>query len=365
MLCSERLIFGFVSDFEFLMIRMSHHKAYKRLITFLQKDAIPHALLFTGIEGVGKRTAAMAFAMACNCSQLSVVSKQRDEDTDSYSLTTDKCNCRSCKKIRSGNHPDITLIEPSGVFIRIGQIREVCHTLGMKPYEARTRVVIIANAHTMNAEAGNALLKVLEEPPDRTVLILTATQTSDLLPTIVSRCQLMRFDPVPREELRTLLIEKQNLGSEDAMVIATLANGSYSRAISMSRSNWINQRNWLIHELEAIAGNGLKPFPGVRVFAFAERLLKSKDILPDLLEVMKTWLRDVILCRLALEAGQGIDPEKVINRDLTNSIQHASRQITVASLLSKIKAIQTAQKSLRSNANLRLTLEVLAMKLAE
>ncbi len=347
------------------MIRMSHHKAYKRLTTFLQKEAIPHALHFTGIEGVGKRTAAMAFAMACNCSQLSVSREPRAEDADSYLLKTDTCNCRSCKKIRSGNHPDISLIEPSGVFIRIGQIRDICHTLGMKPYEAKTRVVIIANAQTMNPEAGNALLKMLEEPPDRTVLILTAIQTSDLLPTVVSRCQHIRFDPVSREELRTLLIEKQDIGQEDAMIIATLANGSYSRALSMSRTNWINLRNCLINELEAVAGDGLKPFPGVRVFAFAEKLLKNKEILPDLLEVMKTWLRDVIICRLALDAGQGIDPEKVINRDLTDRIQHASQKITVTSLLSKIKAIQTAQKSFRSNANLRLTLEVLAIRLAE
>ena len=82
--------------------------------------------------------------------------------------------------------------------IKIDQIRELCQVLTMKPYEARVRVVIIADAHTLNPAAGNALLKMLEEPPARTVLILTAPQTGDLLPTIVSRCQHIRFKPIAR-----------------------------------------------------------------------------------------------------------------------------------------------------------------------
>ncbi|MDM8525584.1 DNA polymerase III subunit delta' [Desulfococcaceae bacterium HSG8] len=340
---------------------MIHNRASKWLSAFIRKETIPHALLFTGIEGVGKRTSAMTFAMACNCP--SVVSCQSSVvsgplTTDNGQLTTDNgpCgDCRSCRKIRSGSHPDISLVEPSGTFIRIAQIRELCHTLSMKPYEARMRVVIIANAQAMNPEAGNALLKVLEEPPERTVLILTAIQTSDLLPTIVSRCQHIRFDPIPRERLETLLLEKKQIRPDDAEVIATLANGSYSKAFSISRTNWINRRKWLIRELESLViekqGHGT-----ARMLAFAERLSKNKDILPDLLEVMKTWLRDIVVCKY--------DPEKIINRDLGDSIQHASRKITVASLLSKIKSVDSARKNLRANANLRLTMEVLVCQLS-
>ena len=94
--------------------------------------------------------------------------------------TTDPCGCcKSCRKIQTGNHPDIIQVKPFGPLIRIGQIRDLCRILAMKPYEARYRVVIISHAQAMNPAAGNALLKVLEEPPDRTILILTAMQATD------------------------------------------------------------------------------------------------------------------------------------------------------------------------------------------
>ncbi|MDM8550894.1 DNA polymerase III subunit delta' C-terminal domain-containing protein, partial [Desulfobacterales bacterium HSG2] len=233
------------------------------------------------------------------------------------------------------------------------------HTLSMKPYEAKIRVAIIANAGAMNPEAGNALLKVLEEPPDRTVLILTAIQTTDLLPTIQSRCQHIRFDPILREDLESLLIRRQGLDLDEAMIIAALANGSYSKASLMSRKNWINRRGWLLRELDLLLStDDSKPFPVARVLAFAEKLSKNKEILPDSLEIMKTWLRDLIICKLVP------DPGKIINRDLAEKILHVSQKITVKSLLLKIKAIQSAQKKLRANANVRLTLEALVMRLA-
>jgi DNA polymerase-3 subunit delta' len=343
-----------------------HHNAYKRLSGFLRKGKIPHALLFTGIEGVGKRTTAMTFAMGCNCGGSSVVSGELSVVSGNPQPTTHPhpCgSCRSCKKILSGNHPDVSLIEPSGPYIRIAQIRELCHTLGMKPYEAKTRVVVIANAQTMNPEAANALLKVLEEPPERTVLILTAIQTSDLLPTILSRCQHVRFDPIPKEDIESLLIKEEKLQADEASVIAALANGSYSKAFSMSRTNWIKQRNWLINELELLTGQSGRDYPAARGLAFAEKLAKNKNILPELLEVMKTWLRDITVCKIFLDAGRPYDAKKMINSDLANAIQRSCRRIPITSLLSKINAIRTAEKALRSNANVRLTLDLLMMRL--
>ena len=154
------------------------------LLSLLFHGTIPHALLFTGIEGVGKKTAAVALAMACNCRR---------------PVAVEPCGeCAACRKIAAGAHPDILRVSPAGAMIKIDQIRELCQVLTMKPYEARVRVVIIADAHTLNPAAGNALLKMLEEPPARTVLILTAPQTGDLLPTIVSRCQHIRFKPIAR-----------------------------------------------------------------------------------------------------------------------------------------------------------------------
>lgn len=313
---------------------------------------------------MGKQTAAMAFAMACNCTvfeqkNLSEGTKtQADCSTTSDQITTiGPCGCcKSCRKIESGNHPDIILVKPSGPFIRIGQIRDLCDTLALKPYEARLRVVIISDAQAMNPSAGNALLKVLEEPPDQTILILTAMQTSDLLPTIVSRCQHIRFNPVSLKNIETLLIQRHKAHPDDAKIIAAMANGSVSKAFSMispmNGVNWMNRRIWLINEVESLSKKPIGP-----QMAFAEKLSKNKELLADSLEVIKSWLRDLVVCKY--------HPGKIINKDLSDRIQRVSKKIKVISLLSKIDYIHSAQKDIQANTNLRLTLEVLIMRLAK
>jgi DNA polymerase-3 subunit delta' len=316
------------------------------LAAFLQKRNIPHALLFTGIEGIGKKDAATAFAMACNCTgEKPGLSEVIDDSTikKDLPLAVNPCGCcRSCRKIESGNHPDIIRIKPSGAFIRIDQIRGLCDTLAMKPYEARVRVVIISDAHAMNPSASNALLKMLEEPPDSSILILTACHISDLLPTIVSRCQHIRFNPVSVKSIETRLIENQGLAPDKASIIAAMANGSISRAFAMNNSSWINRRNWLINTIgpdqfdQSDQPVALFSMSSGMLMAFAEMLKKNKDFLFDSLEIMKSWLRDLVI--------YNFHPEKIINKDLITKIQYASQKIDIKSLLLKIDAIQAAQK---------------------
>jgi DNA polymerase-3 subunit delta' len=334
------------------------------LTTLFQNETIPHALLFLGADGVGKKMTASAFAMACNCrvrkkGPLSADPKIRNDHPKipdrAVQGGSGDC-CPSCRKIKSGNHPDVILVEPSGPFIRIDQIRSLCSTLAMKPYEARLRVVIISDAQAMNPSAGNALLKVLEEPPEKTILILTAMQTSDLLPTIVSRCQHIRFNPIPREHIQALLEEKRGTDPDDAKIIATLANGSVSKALSMTDKknpiDWIHRRNWLIDEVQSLPKR-----PMAARLAFAAKLAKDNKALGDSLEVIKSWFRDLVVWKY--HSG------RVFNTDLKTKIQQAAPNITVASILSKINNIHEAQKNIQANTNLRLTLEVLIMRLAK
>jgi DNA polymerase-3 subunit delta' len=274
---------------------------------------------------------------------------------------TDPCGrCRSCRKIQSGNHPDIIRVEPSSSFIKIKQIRDICDTLSLKPYEAKLRIIIISDAQAMNPQAANALLKVLEEPPARTVLILTALQTSDLLPTIVSRCQHIRFSPISKEKLKTFLVEKHGINSEDAAIFSAMANGSIAKALSMirknSQTNWICLRDWLLNIIGLEQTGSLSLQPVIILLSFAEKLSKNKEIIQDSLEIIKTYLRDLIIYKYS--------PEKIINKDLISKIQYASQKISVKSLLSQIQAIQTAQKDIKANTNLRLTLEVMMLRLA-
>ena len=335
-----------------------------RLLTaLLRNGTIPHALLFIGIEGVGKKSTAVLFAMACNCManepdhfSEGTTTQTKNDCTSFKQIAASPCGCcRSCRKIQSKNHPDIILVEPSGSFIKIRQIRDLCYTLAMKPYEARLRVVIIPDAQTMTASAGNALLKVLEEPPDRTILILTAVQTSDLLPTIVSRCQYIRFNPISDTILETLLLEAHGADPDDAKKISNMANGSVSKALSiinsMHRVNWINRKDWLIDEMGSLSHR-----PIGSLMAFAEKLSKEKELLDGSLEVIKSWFRDLVVYKY--------HPEKIINKDLSEKIKHASEEMEVVSLLSKIDDIQLTQKDIQANTNLRLSLEVLIMQLA-
>ncbi len=332
-------------------------KPVRLLVALLRKGALPHALLFSGIGGIGKQTAATVFAMACNCLAKKTGETRQDENQILRARYASEqaipCGaCKSCRKIESDNHPDIIRIKPIGPYIRIAQIRELCHILAMKPYEASFRVVIISDAQAMNPEAGNALLKVLEEPPDGTLLILTALQATDLLPTIVSRCQHIHFQPISRHSLERLLVEEHGLPINEAGILAIMANGSISKALELRAVNWINRRNWLIESVESLA-----LVPTGALLAFAEMLAKNKELLSDSLEVIKVWLRDLVIWKYA--------PDKITNRDLKEKIQHASKKHSIKSTLAHIDSIQVAQRQIQGNANVRLALEVMALELAK
>lgn len=317
----------------------------------LYTGSLPHAFLFTGHEGTGRRAVAAALAMAANCAQ-----PPRDivdnEKTDVLSTRPDllqSCGqCRSCKKIIAGNHPDIHMVEPSGKMIKVDQIRALCRKLALKPYEASTRVAIIAGAQTLNQEAGNTLLKTLEEPPERTVFVLTALQTSDLLPTIVSRCRHLRFAPIPRKLLRRYLENHHGIDSITADVIASMADGSMTQARRMAETNWPEQRKRVIDRMESMTS------PGERL-VFSESLSRKKEQLPEVFGIMQSWLRDLIVSRIA--------PAKVIHRDLTDKIERYAPRHRVTSLISKINAITIAQQDIQANANVRLTLDALMLSL--
>jgi DNA polymerase-3 subunit delta' len=333
------------------------------LKAFLRKGTIPHALLFSGIEGVGKRTVALYFAMACLCRQddenprrpQSQNAHEKAGEDRLYTRLNDPCTrCRTCRRIESGNHPDVIHIQPSGAFIRIGQIRSLCETLSLKPLEDGLRVVIISNAQTMNAEAGNALLKVLEEPPERTILVLTALQTSDLLPTVVSRCQQVRFNPVTAASIARLLIEKEKVPPQSAGIIAALAHGSVAKAKKMAKTDWVAKRGWLLSALGLDHCGNAAPSPRSGM-AFAEKLASDKQALEDSLEVIKTYLRDVLVFAHA--------PHMVINQDMQAQIKAAASRIPASLVLDRFRSITAAERAVYANANLRLTLEVMAMRL--
>ncbi|MFZ0611038.1 MAG: DNA polymerase III subunit delta', partial [Desulfobacterales bacterium] len=319
-----------------------------------RKKALPHALLFTGPEGVGKYSAAVALAMLCNCSATKTTPRAAvaaSSRSPSPAPGDDEpCGiCPACRKIISASHPDIIHIQPSGATIRIARIRALCETLSLKPYEARVRVVIITDAHAMNPAAGNALLKMLEEPPEHTILILTARQSTDLLPTIVSRCRPVRFYPLARRMIAANLVEGHGLEQQAARVLAAVADGSLTRVKTLLQSDWLRYRNWLITASGLEAPETLGGRDTGRLLAFAETLSAKKELVSDALSALLTWLRDLIVCRFA--------PERIVNTDLADQLQKAAELNPVDRLLCQMEALRSAQKDIDANANLRLALD--------
>jgi DNA polymerase III subunit delta' len=334
------------------------------LSAFFHTGKMPHAMLFTGVDGIGKRSAAKAFAMVCNCSgdMDPVVSIEAEAPCaacmpgEAIKIPASCGQCRSCRKIEADSHPDVIRIEPVGQFIRIAQIRELLGTLAMKPYEAKLRVVIISDAHAMNPEAGNALLKILEEPPENTILILTACGTADLLPTIVSRCQQIRFNPLPFTRLASMLVEKEGVSPESASVLAAMADGSYGRALHLYRQNWIERRRWLIHAGGFLMGPSSSRVTIAGLMALALALLEKKNGPMEALDILASFYRDLAVIKFQ----QG----RIINADFIDRIQ-AAAAVSATSMVAKLELIETTRKQLRGNANPRLMIELLLMKLTD
>lgn len=201
---------------------LGHSTLLDRLQAGLERDALHHALLFEGPPGVGKATVALHLAMAANC--------------DEEALSARPCGrCRSCTTIRSGSHPDVVLLTPdadsaSGQ-ISVKTVREIVRQAAYHRYGARKRFVIVDPATALAPAAANALLKTLEEPPEGTHFVLITTNAKALLPTIVSRCQRMRFGPVPPAELTAWLGAR---GVEEAELVASASLGCPGVAVTLS-----------------------------------------------------------------------------------------------------------------------------------
>ena len=322
------------------------------LKTFVRSGTQPHALLFTGDDGIGKKMTAKAFAMACNCLTLQAALRHRPP-LDAINA----CGaCTPCNKIAGNQHPDVIQVSPRSAIIRISQIRELLHTLALKPNEAEWRVVILADAQAMNPEAGNALLKVLEEPPDGTLLVLTAPQPADLLPTLVSRCRQIRFSPLPAADIQRMLDVDGAMLQDSLESLAALSGGSYTRAQARIEGSWLQRREWIGRALaDLMDATGA---PDIRMWlALAERLAKKKDLIEDSLEIITMWLRDILVA--------GCDPQRVLNRDQIAWLKQLAGQIDRQTLLAQIDAVETAKRALRANTNARLTLDAMVLRMAQ
>jgi DNA polymerase-3 subunit delta' len=318
----------------------------------LMNQTVPSALLFTGRDGIGKRLTAVAFAMALNCTETPVVSRLMEGPQEAADMTAGGCGrCQACRRIEAGLHPDFLQVVPEGRSIRIAQIRSILDTLAMKPYEAAVRVVLIDDAHKMNPEAANALLKLLEEPPDKTSFILVAPRRNDLLPTVASRCQNVRFLPIPTDRLKEFLMAERDVPEQRAAILAALADGSYAKASVLADSNWVERRGWLAEVFSHLPDLSI-----VRIMAVAEQLAADRNRLEETLEMLRVWLRDSLL--------HGAAADLLDCPDLAGEIEAFAGRFDRSALLRKVDAVDRALASINGNGNARLAVEVMLLRLA-
>ncbi|MGA7827810.1 MAG: DNA polymerase III subunit delta' [Geobacteraceae bacterium] len=311
---------------------------YERNISLLRRalatGKLAHAYLFYGIDGSGMKDTALALVKAIFCNG------------------SDGCGeCSSCRKIAGLRHPDLHIVQPDGAFIKIDQIRELQKELSYRPFEAAKKACIIEDADKMNISAANAFLKTLEEPSGDAILILMTTHVDAVIPTILSRCQQLRFPSLPTETIAAQL-RVNGIDEDSARIAAALAGGSVERAQEIVEGDWLQARKSLLEKIAA-----LSPERIIQLFAAAEESAKDKESAFHLVDLLNVFWRDVLLTHTG-------SPE-IVNSDLVPLIRELSERNSLESVIEKLERISRTRQALTRNANPRLAIEVLMMSLGD
>ena len=317
-----------------------HEWAVDMLKKHIVHGTTRHAYLFSGPPGLGRRTLALRFAQALNC-------------PTPVSTGIPCGTCRDCKQIESMRHADLSVVQADseGGILKVDQIREVRKTLTYKPYQSKYRVALFLRFHEANDNAANALLKTLEEAPSYAVLILTADNPEQLLPTILSRCEVLRLRPLKLEEVQRDL-ESRGVESGRAKLIAHISSGrpGYARRLV--------EDDMLLEKREERLNDLLTLLPASRVekFKYAEQLSKDKDSMRQTILFWLSYWRDVML-RTA-QAGTPL-----VNVDRNVEIEDLAGKMDLSSARNVVSRFENALEQMEKNVNPRLLMEVLLMDL--
>ncbi|MCJ7432656.1 MAG: DNA polymerase III subunit delta' [Anaerolineales bacterium] len=317
---------------------LGHEWAVDMLRGHVAHDAARHAYLFCGPPGLGRRTLALRLAQALNC-------------TNPLAPGEPCLTCRDCKQIEAMQHPDMTIIqaENEGGTLKVDQVREVRRTLTLKPYQSKYRVAVFLRFQEANDNASNALLKTLEEAPAHVVLVLTADSPEQLLPTIVSRCEILRLRPLPVPDVEAWL-RTRGTDEEQARLIAHISGGRPGYALRLlNDENLLDTREQRLGDLQT-----LLPSTRVTKFAYAEKLAKDKDSMRQTLMLWLSYWRDVML-----RSAQAETP--IINMDRNMEIEFLAGQLDLPKAHRVVSALERALEQMDRNVNPRLLAEVLLL----
>lgn len=319
---------------------LGHEWAVDMLKQHLLRDAVRHAYLFSGPPGVGRRTLALRFAQALNCSQ--------------PIAPGEPCGvCRDCRQMQARQHPDLSIVqaESEGGVLKVEQVREVRRTLALKPYQAKYRIALFLRFQEANDSAANALLKTLEEAPAYAILLLTADAPEQLLPTIVSRCEVLRLRPSKMEDVEREL-ESRGVESGQARLIAHVSGGRAGFALRVAEDDsFLEVRQALLDDLQRLLSASR-----VKKFDYAEKLSKDKEAMRQALLVWLSYWRDVLL-----RASGASAPIANIDREQEIAALAGTLQLSGACRL--VQEIELSLERLEHTVNPRLLAEVILLDL--
>lgn len=325
---------------------IGHEWAVDMLKKHVAKGTTRHAYLFAGPPGLGRRTLALRFAQALNC-----------QTPPEPGVPCGQC--RDCRQIEAMQHADLQVIQATdeegnpkpGGTLKVDQIRDVRRILTYKPYQSKYRVTLFLRFHEANDSAANALLKTLEEAPSYAVLILTADSPEQLLPTIVSRCEVLRLRPLKIEEVQKALEEK-GFETNQSKWIAHISGGRFGAARGLIGSEELGvEREERLDELQ-----GLISASRVEKFAYAEKLSKDRDAMRQTILIWLSYWRDVML-RTALAETP------LINMDRNLEIETLASRMDLSTARLTVRGLERALEKMDANVNPRLLAEVMLLDL--
>jgi DNA polymerase-3 subunit delta' len=338
---------------------IGHQAALAWLRRALATGRLAHAYLITGPRSVGKRTFALEIAQALNC--LAPDMADRPDHA-----------CQQCRMIQRGVHPDVRLVRraPERRLISMrpavsagpqrdytDNVQFIQSDAQLRPMMGRSKVYIIAYAEELAEDAGNRILKTLEEPPPFVVFLLTAIERGAVLPTIASRCQEIRLSPAPRQELAEALVAT-GTEPERAHQLAALAAGRQGWALSAAQDAALfDQQETYTHQLvEALSGTRIDRL--LRARALSERWSTHPEVVRETLRVWMSWWRDVILVQLGLLSRLvHLEPGE------QSALQSAAKRVAPAAARGAAAALQQTLADLDTNVNARLALDLLLLRL--
>jgi DNA polymerase-3 subunit delta' len=321
---------------------VGQERAIKILTKSLKENKVSSSYIFVGNEGTGKKLTAIEFTKAVNC----LNPNKKLEACE---------NCHSCNEISKQCSPDLKIIEPIKGSIKIEQIREMRKEIGLKPFKSKKKIYIIDKAEKMTLEASNCLLKTIEEPPYYAIIILICSKIDPILPTIVSRCQIINFGLISSHKIKEFLLNKNsNLEKKKAEIISKLAQGSIGNASKLlSDKEYFIRREEILSYLAVISPEEY----GADIFTKVERMVSEIDRIEEILEMIKLWYRDILIIK---NTG---DKEYVANCDKLEILIEKSQIYSQVILVGILDYLEQIEEYLTRNVNTRLILERLYIKM--